>query len=265
LLVLRVRSKKPEHVKELAPAIDKLPETKELNSKGIHRGPYKSIHLGTWASYMPDPQTTAEQREAGAAATELLAIATPIFDEMTAILGGVEPGVFKEFQRRPLPEDAQRACGAWASCVVNDGGVDADEGEFHRDVRESPFGFSCAIACGDFEEGHLVMYELGFVLEMKPCDIILFPDSLITHKNTKVKGRRKSVVAFTQANMFEYWSRVLPDVNVPWVGWSRIYPNGEKKTVVSSCKKVKKDPRECWRPKGTIMAGTRTTRSGAGY
>jgi hypothetical protein len=194
-----------------------------------------------------------------------LAIATPIFDEMTAILGGVEPGVFKEFQRRPLPEDAQRACGAWASCVVNDGGVDADEGEFHRDVRESPFGFSCAIACGDFEEGHLVMYELGFVLEMKPCDIILFPDSLITHKNTKVKGRRKSVVAFTQANMFEYWSRVLPDVNVPWVGWSRIYPNGEKKTVVSSCKKVKKDPRECWRPKGTIMAGTRTTRSGAGY
>jgi hypothetical protein len=36
------------------------------------------------------------------------------------------------------------------------------------------------------------MYELWIMLEMKPGDIILFPDSLITHKNTKVKGRRKS-------------------------------------------------------------------------
>jgi hypothetical protein len=149
---------------------------------------------GTLAPYMPEPQSTAEQRKVGAAATDLLAIAKPIFDEMIAILGGVDPRVFKEFQRRPLPEDAQRACGAWASCVVNNGGIDADEGEFHRDVRESPYGFSCAIACGDFEEGDLIMYELGVVLQMKPCDIILFPDSLITHKNTKVKGRRKSVV-----------------------------------------------------------------------
>jgi hypothetical protein len=121
---------------------------------------------------------------------------------MIAILGGVEPGVFKKFLRRPLPEDVERACGAWASCSVNDGGIDADEGEWHRDVRESPFGYSGAIACGDFEDGHLILYELEVILEMKAGDIILFPDSLITHKNTKVKGRRKSLVAFTQANMF---------------------------------------------------------------
>jgi hypothetical protein len=265
LLALRVRSKKPKDVEKLAEAIDKVPEMKEWISNRIYRGPYKSMHLGTWGPYMPKPQTTAEQREAGAAATELLATAKPIFDEMTTILGGVEPGVFKEFQRRPLPEDAQRACGAWASCVVNNGGIDADEGDFHRDVRESPFGFSCAIACGDFEDGHLIMYELGVMLQMKSCDITLFPDSLITHKTTKVKGRRKSVVAFTQANMFEYWSRILPDVNVPWDGWLRIYSNGEKKIVRSSHSKVKKDPRECWRPKGKIIPGPRATRSGARY
>jgi hypothetical protein len=120
-----------------------------------------------------------------------LAIAKPIFDEMTAILGGVAPGIFKEFQRWPMPEDAPRACGAWSSCVVNNGGVDADEGEFHRDVRESPFGFSCAIACGDFKDGHLIMYELAVKLVIKSSDIILFPDSLITHKNTQVQGCRK--------------------------------------------------------------------------
>jgi hypothetical protein len=188
---------------------------------------------------MHEPQTTAEQREAGAAATELLAIAKPIFDEM---IGAVEPGVFKEFQRRPLPEDAQRACGAWSSCVINNGGVDADEGRFHRDVRESPFGLSCALACGDFEDGHLVLYEFGVVLEMKPFDITLFPDSIITHKNMKVKGRRKYLVAFMQANMFDYWSRILPNVKVPWHGWLRIYANGKKKIFGSDRAKVKKDP-----------------------
>ena len=202
---------------------------------------------------MPTPQTTAEQREAGEAATELLAIAKPIFDECTAYLGGIDPGVFKEFQRRQLPEDAQRACGAWAACVVNNGSVDAAEGRFHRDVRESPYGYSCAIACGDFEDGHLIMYELGIVLEMKPYDIILFPDSLITHKNTKVQGRRKSVVAFTQANMFDYWARVLPDVNVPWHGMKRINLKGEVRIVGSSRGKDKKDPRECWRPTGKMI------------
>jgi hypothetical protein len=91
------------------------------------------------------------------------------------------------------------------------------------------------------------------------------PQRLITHKNTKVKGHRKSVVAFTQANMFEYWSCILLDVNVPWDGWSRIYSDGEKKTVGSSRAKVKKDPRECWRPKAKIMPGPCATRSGARY
>src|SRR5579859_5664026 len=65
LLALRVRSKKPKDVQKLASAIDKLPAMKEFISKGIHRGPYKSIHLGTWAPYMPEPKTTAEQRKAG--------------------------------------------------------------------------------------------------------------------------------------------------------------------------------------------------------
>jgi hypothetical protein len=67
------------------------------------------------------------------------------------------------------------------------------------EMSESRRSVSAAPLRVGIEEGHLVMYELGVVLEMKPCDIILFPDSLITHKNTKVKGRRKSVVAFTQA------------------------------------------------------------------
>jgi hypothetical protein len=75
LVAVRVRSKNPDAVKRLAVGINNLLEMKKWVSTGIRRGSYKSIHLSTWAPYMPEPQTTAEQREAGAAASDLLAIA----------------------------------------------------------------------------------------------------------------------------------------------------------------------------------------------
>jgi hypothetical protein len=131
LLCVRVRSKQPEVVKKFAHAIDALPKQKHWVAKGINRGPYTSQHFGTWCPYMPEPRVTAEQRDAGAPADEFMELATPLFSEMTAILGGVAPGVFKEFQRYTLPSDAERACGAWASCVINNGNKDATEGDMH--------------------------------------------------------------------------------------------------------------------------------------
>lgn len=267
LLVIRVRSKNPELVKELAEAIDALPDPKNWNQKGINRGSYKSIHAGTWAAYMHTHQTTAEQRHAGAAVDALLGLAQPIFKEMTEILGGVAPDVFEAFQSHSLPPDAQRACGAWASCVINNGCEDTDEGEMHRDVRESPYGFSCAIACGDFEDGDLVLYELRRKLEMRAGDIVLFPDSLITHRNEKVRGFRKSVVAFTQANMFDYWKRCDKNYKLPWEGWQRIDTKGEKKEFVGSSRTK---PKKKWlldgiRIKKGILGSPRILRSGARY
>jgi hypothetical protein len=216
LLALRIRSKQPELVKKLAPAIDALPKQKRFDTKGIDRGPYESQHFGSWCPYMPEPRVTAEQRAAGAPADEFMDLAALLFKEMTAILGGVAPKVFKEFQRYTLPSDAERACGAWATCVINNGGKNAAQGNMHRDVRESPFGYSCTIACGDFEEGDLVLYELRLKIEMKCGDIVLFPDSLVHHMNEKVNGFRKSVVAFMQANMFHYWKRKDRNVKLPW-------------------------------------------------
>jgi hypothetical protein len=235
LLALRIRSKQPESVKKLAEAIDALPTPKKWDAKGIQRGHYMSQHFGVWCPYMPQPRVTAEQRNAGAAADDFAELAQPLFREMTAVLGGVAPDVFQEFQRHALPPDAQRACGAWASCVVNNGGEDADQGNLHRDVRESPFGFSCAIACGDFEEGDLVLYELCLKIEMRSGDMVLFPDSLIHHTNEKVKGFRKSVVAFMQANMFDYWKRRDRTVKAPWERFEKsVTKSTEKGTVGSS-------------------------------
>jgi hypothetical protein len=159
-------------------------------------------------------------------------LARPFFREMSAILGGVTLNIFKEFQRHALPSDAERACSAWASCVINNGGKDADQGNMHRDVKESPFGVSCAIACGDFEGGDLILYELCCKIEMKSGDIVLFPDSLIHYTNEKVKGFRKSVVAFMQANLFDYWKRGDRTVKAPWERFKKsVTERMEKGTV----------------------------------
>jgi hypothetical protein len=234
LLAVRVRSKQTDLVKQLAPAIDDLPKPKDWNTKGIVRGPYTSQHFGVWCPYMRKPRVTAEQRHAGPPADKFMELAAPLFDEMTAILGGVAPGVFKKFQPYTLPSDAERACGAWATCVINNGGKDAAEGNMHRDVRESPFGYSCAFACGEFEEGDLVLLELRLKIEMKCGDIFLFPDSLVTHMNEKVNGFRKSVVAFMQANMFHYWKRKDRTVELPWKQVTKSTAEGKKCTVGSS-------------------------------
>ena len=74
-------------------------------------------------------------------------------------------------------------------------------------MKEGKEGYSCLVACGDYERGELILYELGVVIELKPGDLLLFPDGLIHHANREVIGTRYSLVAFTRYNMFSYWKR----------------------------------------------------------
>ena len=53
----------------------------------------------------------------------------------------------------------------------------------------------------------MILYDLGYILEMKPKDLLLFPDSLIHHSNEAAQRVRKSLVVFTQENMNDYWKR----------------------------------------------------------
>ena len=63
------------------------------------------------------------------------------------------------------------------------------------------------VSCGDYSGGGLILYDLGLIIEMAPGDMIIFPDSLIHHANEPAIGKRSSVVAFTQENMYDYWHR----------------------------------------------------------
>lgn len=98
---------------------------------------------------------------------------------------------------------------AFSGIVVN---MHTNEGpvetEPHRDVKERKFGMSCLSPFGEYEGGHLVLWELETVIELAPGDQLFFRDSLINHSNESVTdGVRNSVVAFTQQSMFDYWRR----------------------------------------------------------
>ena len=203
----RLKDSTSDLLSQLSAAIDALPPTKHYHFKGIKRSAYQTRHYGLWCPYMLQPKLTAEHRDDADVADQFIHLCQPIFCEMTAILGGLAPRVFKEFQRHPLPNDAQRPCGAWSACAINNGGNHPNETNVHRDVKESPYGYSGVFACGDYIGGDIVLYELRCKIELRPGDVLLFPDSLIHHNNEKAEGSRKSIVAFMQDNMNDYWVR----------------------------------------------------------
>jgi len=153
------------------------------------------------------PKYTREHRRDGDMADDFIDRNEELFHEMSALLGQLVPGVFRHFQRYPMPDGTSRPCGAWTTCVINNGGENPDETKIHRDVKESRYGYSCVVSCGDFTGGAIILYDLGYILEMGPGDLLLFPDSLIHHSNEITHGVRKSLVAFTQENMNDYWKR----------------------------------------------------------
>lgn len=59
----------------------------------------------------------------------------------------------------------------------------------HRDVLNCPFGWCAIQALGRFDPtkgGHLVLWELGLVIEFPPGSLILIPSATTTHSNTPI-------------------------------------------------------------------------------
>jgi hypothetical protein len=207
LLLVRDHIKNPDILHGLAESVQKLPRPKHYKYKGIKRSEYLVLHLGTWAAYSKECMITRELKDAGRKGTKFLENYRPVWHEMSRLLGLYVPGVFKQFQLYPLNEPCQRFCGAWCACVVNNGGNNPNQTEAHRDVKEAQYGYSCILSCGEFTGGALILYELGIIVELAPGDLVLFPDSLITHANEKAQGNRISIVTFTQENVYDYWHR----------------------------------------------------------
>ena len=159
--------------------------------------------MGTWSQYSTVPMITRELRDMGDIGFQFLQQTDPLFRRMSAALAQYAPGVFKQFQLYPL--NHLRFCGAWAACVINNGGNNPNQTTPHRDIHEAQYGYSGLLSFGNYTDGALIMYELESIIEMGPGDFLLFPDCLITHANEKAKGVRSSMVTFTQEHIYDYW------------------------------------------------------------
>ena len=65
---------------------------------------------------------------------------------------------------------------------------DPNETNVHRDVKESPYSYSCIFACGDYIRGDIVLYELRCKIELQRGDVLLFSDSWFIITMKKLKG-----------------------------------------------------------------------------
>jgi hypothetical protein len=79
----------------------------------------------------------------------------------------------------------------------------------HKDVTNLALSWCSIMAIGNFDPklgGHLVLKELGLVVEFPPSSTILIPSALITHYNTPVKDNetRFSIVQYVAGGLFRW-------------------------------------------------------------
>ncbi|KAL0572916.1 hypothetical protein V5O48_009049 [Marasmius crinis-equi] len=70
----------------------------------------------------------------------------------------------------------------------------------HRDVQNAPFGWCAVTALGRFDSalgGHLVLWDLGIVLQFPAGSTILLPSATVAHSNVPV-GKHETRTSFTQ-------------------------------------------------------------------
>lgn len=70
----------------------------------------------------------------------------------------------------------------------------------HKDHANVPYGWCAITALGQFDPkkgGHLVLWDLGLVIEFPAGSTILVPSSVIEHSNTRIQPGEKRL-SFTQ-------------------------------------------------------------------
>lgn len=79
----------------------------------------------------------------------------------------------------------------------------------HRDVKNLAFGWCAIIALGAYDYtagGHLVLWDLGLIIEFPPGATILVPSAVVCHSNTRIKDNesRYSFTMFSSGGLFRW-------------------------------------------------------------
>ena len=97
-----------------------------------------------------------------------------------------------------LPLDANSACTPFTGMVCNINACSnghADKGDLNLCVVV-PFGY--------WDDGELVLYQLGVAVKLQPLDIIIFDSKEMIHFNMPYKGLRGSLVMNTDKTLQGY-------------------------------------------------------------
>ncbi|KAK7457915.1 hypothetical protein VKT23_010262 [Stygiomarasmius scandens] len=79
----------------------------------------------------------------------------------------------------------------------------------HRDFLNLLFGLCAVFSLGDFDYkkgGHLILWDLGLIVEFPPGCVILIPSAMIEHSNTalRMKDVRHSITFFSASGLFRW-------------------------------------------------------------
>ncbi|KII83425.1 hypothetical protein PLICRDRAFT_119504, partial [Plicaturopsis crispa FD-325 SS-3] len=79
----------------------------------------------------------------------------------------------------------------------------------HRDMGNLAWGWCAVTAMGQFDPrrgGHIVLWDLGLVIEFPPGSTILIPSAVVTHSNTPIQPGEKcfSFTQYTAAGLFRW-------------------------------------------------------------
>ncbi|KAJ8083539.1 hypothetical protein PM082_009413 [Marasmius tenuissimus] len=79
----------------------------------------------------------------------------------------------------------------------------------HTDFLNLLFGQCAVLALGEFDYrkgGHLVLWDLGLVIEFPPGSMILLPSALVEHSNVSIAAdeRRSSITFYSASGLFRW-------------------------------------------------------------
>ena len=79
----------------------------------------------------------------------------------------------------------------------------------HTDQGNLAWGWCSIIALGQFDPtkgGHLILWDLGIIIEFPPGSTILIPSALIVHSNTPIQvgERRYSFTQYCAGGLFRF-------------------------------------------------------------
>ncbi|PPQ76637.1 hypothetical protein CVT26_012763 [Gymnopilus dilepis] len=113
--------------------------------------------------------------------------------------------------RHPRPEEKELRRNwprtPWAATTFNFGPKTVCRR--HLDFNNLAFGWCGITALGNYDPtkgGHLILWQLGLVIEFPPGTTILIPSAAIEHSNVRIRGneRRYSVTQYSSGGIFRY-------------------------------------------------------------